>query len=130
MLPDAQYEQALAVLRNARNALERSPSMTVNLNEERIRELLLMSLNAQFEGAAAGEVFNAAGKTDILIRAEDRNMFIAECKIITEIENHPNNKRTVATSQDGERYNFVLHANGDPNREIRLAFLPFALQDT
>jgi hypothetical protein len=27
-------------------------------------------LNAQFEGAAAGEVFNAAGKTDILIRAE------------------------------------------------------------
>jgi hypothetical protein len=58
MLPDAQYEQALAVLRNAR---ERSPSMTVNLNEESIRDLLLMSLNAQFEGAAAGEDFNAAG---------------------------------------------------------------------
>jgi hypothetical protein len=26
-------------------------------------------------------VFNAAGKTGILIRAEDRHFFIAECKI-------------------------------------------------
>ncbi|HEY3034276.1 MAG TPA: hypothetical protein VGJ54_06420, partial [Streptosporangiaceae bacterium] len=60
-LPDAQYEQALEVLRNARNALERTPSMTTNLNEEKIRDLLLVFLNAQFEGAAAGEVFNGAG---------------------------------------------------------------------
>ena len=172
VLPEAQYEQALAVLRNTRNALERSPSMTAHLDEEKIRDLLLMSLNGQFEGAAAGEVFNAAGKTDILIRAGDRNVFIAECKIwkgpktirdalgqllsyltwrdtkaallvfirsgeptavisktITEIEGHPNYKRTPGTGEDGERYDFVLHANGDPNREIRLAFLPFALRD-
>jgi hypothetical protein len=81
VLPEAQYDQALAVLRNARNALERTPSMTANLDEEKIRDLLLVLLNAQFEGAAAGEVFNAAGKTDILIRVEDRNVFIAECKI-------------------------------------------------
>lgn len=80
-LPERQYEEALAVLRNARNALERSPSMTASLSEEKIRDLLLTFLNAQFEGAAAGEVFNGVGKTDILIRAEDRNVFIAECKI-------------------------------------------------
>ena len=172
VLPQAQYEQALAVLRNARNPLERSPSMTASLDEEKIRDLLLMSLNAQFEGAAAGEVFNGAGKTDILIRAGDRNVFIAECKIwhgpkttrdalsqlltyltwrdtkaallvfirsgkpttiidkaIKEIEQHPNYKRTVRASEDGERYDFVLHANGDPNREIQLAFMPFALLD-
>lgn len=55
--------------------------MTAHLDEEKIRDLLLMSLNAQFEGAAAGEVFNAAGRTDVLIRAEDRNVLIAECKI-------------------------------------------------
>jgi hypothetical protein len=173
VLPEAQYEQALAVLRNARNALERTPSMTANLDEEKIRDLLLVLLNAQFEGAAAGEVFNAAGKTDILIRDGDRNVFIAECKIwggpakfraaleqllsyltwrdtkaalllfirsgvpttiitkaIAEIEGHANYKRTRNGAEDGERYDFVLHANGDPNREIRLAFLPFALQDT
>jgi hypothetical protein len=172
VLPDKQYEQALEVLRNARNALERTPSMTAHLDEEKIRDLLLVFLNAQFEGDAVGEVFNAAGKTDILIRVGDRNVFIAECKIwkgpktirdaleqllsyltwrdtkaallvfirsgqpaaiiskaITEIEGHPNYKRTPGTGEDGERYDFVLHANGDPNREIRLAFLPFALQD-
>jgi hypothetical protein len=173
VLPEAQYEQALTVLRNARNALERGPAMTAYLDEEKIRDLLLVFLNAQFEGAAAGEVFNAAGKTDILIRAEDRNVFIAECKIwkgpttirdalgqllsyltwrdtkaallvfirhgepptevinkaIKEIEGHPNYKRTFRTGEDGERYNFIVHAAGDPDREIRLAFLPFALQD-
>ena len=77
--PEAQYEQALAVLRNA---LERTPSMTAKLDEEKIRDLLRVLFNAQFEGAAAdAEVFNAAGKTDILIRTGDRNAFIAECKI-------------------------------------------------
>lgn len=173
VLPDAQYEQVLAVLHNARNALERSPSITARMGEETIRDLLLVFLNAQFEGAAAGEVFNASGKTDILIRVEDRNIFIAECKIwkspktirdalaqllgyltwrdtkaalllfirrgqpttiiskaVKEIEGHSNYKRTLSTSEDGERYNFILHANGDPNREIRLAFLPFVLPDT
>jgi hypothetical protein len=51
------------VLRAARNALERSAPMTADLDEEKIRDLLLVFLDAQFEGAAAGEVFNAAGKT-------------------------------------------------------------------
>lgn len=81
VLSDAHYEEALAILRNARNALERTPSMTASLHEEQIRDLLLVMLNAQLEGRAGGELFNGAGKTDILIRAEDRNIFIAECKI-------------------------------------------------
>ncbi len=141
------------------------------MTEERIRDLLLMFLNAVFEGAAAGEVFNASGKTDILIRAEDRNVFIAECKIwagpakfreaidqllgyltwrdtkaalilfiragktseviakaIAEIEGHPNFKYTVTPREDGERHDFVLHPTNDPDQEIRVALLPFALQ--
>jgi hypothetical protein len=162
----------LARLEVLSNALERTPSMTAHLAEEKIRDLLLVFLDAQFEGAAAGEVFNGAGKTDILIRAGDRNVFIAECKIwkspktirdaltqllsylvwrdtkaalllfipsgetitiiekaAAEIRNHPNFKRVAETVVAGERYDFVLHANGDPNQEIVLAFLPFALQD-
>ena len=172
VLPDAQYEQALEVLRSARNALERTPSMTAHLDEEKIRDLLLVFLNAQFEGAAAGEVFNGAGKTDFLIRAGDRHVFIAENKIwkgpktiqdaltqllsylvwrdtkaalllfirsgettaiidktVAEIKKHPNFKRVHGTVAAAERYDFVLHANGDPNQEVRLALLPFALQD-
>ncbi|SRR6266540_1121047 len=81
MLAEADYEAALGVLRNSRNALERSPSMTARLNEEQIRDLLLVNLNARFEGKAGGEVFNGWGKTDILIREADRNIFIGECKI-------------------------------------------------
>lgn len=80
-MADRDYEAALDVLRNSRNALERSPSMAEKLSEEQIRDLLLVSLNATFEGDAAGEVFNGAGKTDILIRVGDRNVFIGECKI-------------------------------------------------
>lgn len=39
-----------------------------------------MQLNGQYEGQASGETFNFEGKTDILIRSEGRNIFIAECK--------------------------------------------------
>jgi len=80
-MSDSDYRAALAVLRNSRNALERSPSMAEKLNEEHIRDLLLISLNAHFEGDVAGEVFNGEGKTDILIRVDDHNIFIGECKV-------------------------------------------------
>ncbi|PRY41705.1 hypothetical protein [Umezawaea tangerina] len=80
-LADNDYESALAVLRNARNALERTPSVAAGWDEEEIRNFLLIFLNAQFKGQAAGEVFNRAGKTDILIRTDDANIFIGECKI-------------------------------------------------
>jgi hypothetical protein len=71
------------VLRHSRNALERSPSLTAQLHEEQIQFILLVSLNAVFEGLAGGEVFNHKGKTDILIRMEDTNFFVGECKIWT-----------------------------------------------
>jgi hypothetical protein len=80
-IAEAHYEEALRVLANARNGLERSPSTAAKMDEEDIRNLLLIALNGQFEGAAAGEVFNCTGKTDILIRVEDRHVFIGECKI-------------------------------------------------
>jgi hypothetical protein len=75
------YEDVIRVLLSSRNALERSPSMTRTLNEETIRDLLLVNLNASFEGRAGAEMFNGAGKTDILVRDGDRNVFIGECKI-------------------------------------------------
>lgn len=170
-LAHATYEEVLQVLRNTRNQLERSPSLTYRFGEEEIRNQLLLSLNGQFEGAAMGEVFNFRGKTDILIRADDRNVFIAECKIwdgpqtvtdglnqllerqltwrdtkaalvlfiregapseiipkaVERIKDHPNFKRLGRHDEFGERHDFVLHANGDPARDINLAFLPFAL---
>jgi hypothetical protein len=37
-------------------------------------------LNGHYEGGATGETFNYEGKTDILIRVQGKNIFIAECK--------------------------------------------------
>ncbi len=170
----ADYEEVLAVLRNARNMLERSPSIGAKLDEEEMRDILLLYLNSQLEGKATGETFNYMGKTDILVREGDRNVFIGECKIfdtknkksvdhvvasaldqllgcylawrdtkaalilfirdadvtsvvgkaLAAISAHSNHKRPGEISTE-ERHDFVLHANGDPNREIYLAFLPF-----
>ena len=63
--------------------MERSPSAFINMKEENLRIHFLVQLNAQYEGEAMGEVFNLEGKTDILIRHEGKNLFIAECKFWT-----------------------------------------------
>lgn len=80
-LEEQDYQEALRVLKNTRNQLERSPSVAAKLDEEEIRDILLMGLNSQFQGTAGGELFNGDGKTDILIREGDRNIFIGECKV-------------------------------------------------
>jgi hypothetical protein len=60
--------------------MERSPRAFATLDEEAIRTHFLLQLNGHYEGGATGETFNAHGKTDILIRVENKNIFIAECK--------------------------------------------------
>jgi hypothetical protein len=80
-LSDSDYDEAVRVLVNAGKQLERSPSTSRRLDEEERRDLMLVALNSVFEGQAGGEVFNGAGKTDILLRIDNRNVFIVECKI-------------------------------------------------
>ena len=60
--------------------IERSPRAFAGMKEEDLRLLLLVPLNGHFEGQATGETFNGEGKTDILIRERNKNIFIAECK--------------------------------------------------
>lgn len=81
LLEEATYQDVLDVVRSWANSLERTPATASKLHEEHIRDLLLGTLNGYWEGAAGGELFNGSGKTDILIREHDRNVFIAECKI-------------------------------------------------
>ena len=40
----------------------------------------LIPLNSKYQGETSGETFNASGKTDILIKKDDRIIFVAECK--------------------------------------------------
>ena len=74
------YEQAVKIVQDMALVMERSPEAFKSMDEEALRQHFLMQLNGQFEGKATGETFNMAGKTDILLREGDRNVFIAECK--------------------------------------------------
>lgn len=76
----AQYESILEIISSMVHVIERSPGAFAKMKEEDLRQHFLVQLNGQFKGQATGETFNASGKTDILIRADDRNIFIAECK--------------------------------------------------
>lgn len=75
-----EYENILGIIRNMVRVMEQSPKAFETMGEEDLRTHFLVQLNAQYEGRATGETFNFQGKTDILIRAEGRNVFIAECK--------------------------------------------------
>ena len=75
-----QYEQALKIMQDMTLVMERSPDAFRMMDEEALRQHFLVQLNGQFEGKATGETFNMAGKTDILLREGERNVFIAECK--------------------------------------------------
>jgi len=80
-LSNEQFEDILRTIRAMGHSMERMPGAYVSMNEESLRAVLLTSLNAQYEGGATGETFNVLGKTDILIRQGDRNLFTGECKI-------------------------------------------------
>jgi len=75
-----EYERILEILSSMVKVIERSPAAFRTMKEEDLRQHFLVQLNGHYEGQTTGETFNFEGKTDILIRAEDRNIFIAECK--------------------------------------------------
>lgn len=79
-LSNPDYEHILGVLQYMVEVMERSPSAFVTMDEESIRSHFLVQLNGHYEGQATGETFNYEGKTDILVRSEGKNIFIAECK--------------------------------------------------
>lgn len=79
-LTEAEYQHILSVIRSLSLVIERNPASFASLDEESIRDHILLQLNGHYEGTATGETFNSNGKTDILIRVDDRNIFIAECK--------------------------------------------------
>jgi hypothetical protein len=77
------YDQIIGTLQNMVLVMERSPHAFANMGEEDLRTHFLVQLNGLYEGQATGETFNFEGKTNILIRVEGKNIFIAECKFWT-----------------------------------------------
>ncbi|MCG9134241.1 hypothetical protein J5I95_21480 [Candidatus Poribacteria bacterium] len=79
-LDESDYEHILEVIESMTQVMELSPSAFSEMDEETLRSHFLVQLNGHYEGQATGETFNYEGKTDILIRSEGKNIFIAECK--------------------------------------------------
>jgi hypothetical protein len=80
VIDEDDYKNILRICESMSLVMERSPSVFVNAGEEDIRVHYLVQLNGQYQGNATGETFNHVGKTDILIRHENLNVFVAECK--------------------------------------------------
>lgn len=74
------YHDILQTIHDFGKVSERLPSTYRGKKEEDLRDHLLWYLEPRYEGSATGETFNKSGKTDILIRYENQNVFIAECK--------------------------------------------------
>ncbi|MCF6768574.1 hypothetical protein L3V86_09395 [Thiotrichales bacterium 19S11-10] len=79
-LHQSNYLNILQVIHEVGKQFERLPRLYVGKEEEHLRDHFLMPLETNFEGSATGETFNKQGKTDILLRHEGSNVFIAECK--------------------------------------------------
>jgi hypothetical protein len=80
VLANDDYEQILRIMQNMVQVMELSPHAFHDMGEEDLRSHFLVQLNGAFKGQATGETFNFQGKTDILIRVDGKNVFIAECK--------------------------------------------------
>jgi hypothetical protein len=78
-ISDSDYEQILSILSETGVGMERMPSTFSDKDEEALRDFFLMVLSTHYPNAT-GETFNKEGKTDILVRHEKRNVFVAECK--------------------------------------------------
>jgi len=79
-LDDATYQSILNVIQDTGRVFERLPSVYIGKDEESLRDHLILQLEPRFEGSTTGETFNKSGKTDILMRHEGKNIFVAECK--------------------------------------------------
>lgn len=79
-LDDNTYNQILKLIHDVGKEFERLPILYSGKHEEHLRDHFLMMLEPNFEGSATGETFNKTGKTDILLRFNGSNVFIAECK--------------------------------------------------
>ena len=74
------YDNILKICSDMASVMERTPSAFAKIDEESLRIHFLVQPNGHYEWTATGKTFNLGGKTDILIRQNNKNIFIAECK--------------------------------------------------
>jgi hypothetical protein len=78
-LDSSTYHDILTIIHETGIEMERHPSIYRGRDEETLRDHFIMVLAPHFQ-SVTGETFNKTGKTDLLIRHEKANVFVAECK--------------------------------------------------
>jgi hypothetical protein len=73
------FNSILQICHDMGREMERHPSVYHGKEEETLRDHFIMQLSPHFQ-SVGGETFNKEGKTDILIRHDGGNVFVAECK--------------------------------------------------
>ncbi len=76
------YIDILQTIHDIGKSIERLPGVYRDRHEPDLRDLFLIYLQPRYTwSSVTGETFNNKGRTDILIRYENANIFAAECKI-------------------------------------------------
>ena len=78
-LDETLYQEILRICHETGVEIERHPNIYQGKDEETLRDHFIMVLSPHFQ-SVTGETFNKSGKTDILIRHDKSNIFVAECK--------------------------------------------------
>jgi len=81
VLENAVYEDITNLINSLGINLERVNKIVRDLDEESLRDILFVALNSSFKGIVSTEAFNKSGKTDLLIRQDNKNVYVSECKI-------------------------------------------------
>ena len=80
ILPEQTFIEIMEIIDDLRINIERSAERVRDLDGESLRDIFLAGINSHYVGLATGESFNRSGKTDILLRYDNKNLFVAECK--------------------------------------------------
>lgn len=80
-LSDDDYIEILKLINDIGKNFETKYSSFKEMGEEQLRDHILLTIDPNFTlGSATGETFNKNGKTDICLKYDSTNVFIAECK--------------------------------------------------
>lgn len=80
-ISDIDYENIINIIHSQCTVMENAPEAFSLLEEEKLRDILISTLETHYENLVTGETFRKNGKTDIQVKFENKAAFIAECKI-------------------------------------------------
>ena len=80
-ISDNDYENIINIIHSQCSVMESAPEGFSSLEEEKLRDILISTLETHYENSVTGETFRKNGKTDIQVKFENKAAFIAECKI-------------------------------------------------